>query len=102
MPLRVSFNLDDADLQHLADVAQQRQAFARAQPADAIVAAAREVLDKGAKAQLADFVKERYSRLASMLDMLADAEWRLSDEDRLRVVNALACFSTPTNNAVAS
>jgi hypothetical protein len=102
MPLRVSFNLDDADLQHLAEVAQQRQAFARAQPADVIVAAAREVLDKGAKAQLADFVKERYSRLASMLDMLADAEWRLSDEDRLRVVNALACFSTPANNPPAS
>lgn len=95
MPLRVSFDLDDADLQHLAEVAQQTQALARAQSADAIIAAAREVLDKGMQGHHADFVKERYSRLHSMLDMIGDAQWSLGEEDRQRVINALACFSTP-------
>ena len=71
--LRVSFNLDDADLQHFAEVAQQTQALARTQPEDAIVASAREVLERSAQAQLADFVKERYSRLRTMLDMVGDA-----------------------------
>jgi hypothetical protein len=94
--LRVSFNLHDADLQHFEEVAQQTQALARTQPEDAIVAAAREVLEKSAQSQQAEFVKERYSRLRAMLDMVADADWRLEGEDRQRLINALACFSAPS------
>jgi hypothetical protein len=97
--LRVSFNLHDADLQHFAEVAQQTQALARTQPEDAIIAAAREVIERSTQAQLADFVKERYSRLRTMLDMVADEDWRLSSADRQRVINALACFSAPTSGA---
>ena len=93
--LRVSFNLHDADLQHFAEVAQQTQALARMQPEDAIIASAREVLERSAQSQVADFVKERYSRLRAMLDMVADEDWKLSGEDRQRVINALACFSAP-------
>ena len=43
--VRVSFNLDDADLEHLAAIAQQTQLRARSEPADAIIAGAREVLE---------------------------------------------------------
>jgi hypothetical protein len=99
--LRVSFNLDDRDVQHLVDVAQRRQALARTQSAEAIIAAAREVLDKASQAQLADFVKERYSRLRTMLDMVDDPQWQLGGEDRQRAINALACFSAPTAAAAA-
>jgi hypothetical protein len=102
MPLRVSFNLDDADLQHFEEVALQTQALARQQPADAIIAAARELLERGMQAQPAEFVKERYSRLRAIVDMALDAEWRLRDEDRQRVINALACFSArPTAGSPA-
>jgi hypothetical protein len=100
--LRVSFNLDDRDVQHLADVAERRQALARSQSADAIIASAREVLEKSTQAQLADFVKERYSRLRTMLDMVADPQWQLSGEDRQRVLNALACFTEPATPAAAT
>ena len=99
MPLRVSFELGDADLQHLAEVAQERQSAARSQPSDLIVAAAREVYLKGAQAQMADFVKERYSRLGTLLEMVDDGEWRLSQDDSQRLVNALACFSVPASGA---
>ena len=58
MPLRVSFELGDADLQHLAEVAQERQSAARSQPVAGIVAAAREVFMKGSQSQLADFVRD--------------------------------------------
>ena len=99
MPFRVSFELGDADLQHLAEVAQVRQSAARAQPIEHIVAAAREAYLKGSQAHFADFVKERYSRLGTMLEMVDDAEWRLSQEDSQRLVNALACFSEPASGA---
>jgi hypothetical protein len=100
--LRVSFSLDEGDLQHLVDVAQRRQEQARGRSADAIIAAAREVLEKGAQAQLADFVKERYSRLRAMLEMIEDPDWQLGPEDRQRTLNALACFSAPAPGGSAT
>jgi hypothetical protein len=95
MPFRISFKLDDADLQHFAEVALQTQALARQQPEDATIAAARELLERGVQAQPAEFVKERYARLRTILDMAVDPDWRLSTEDRQRVLNALAAFSSP-------
>lgn len=99
MHFKVSFKLGDADLQHLAEVAQVRQSAARAQPVERTVAAAREVYAKGSQAHLADFVKERYSRLGTLLEMVDDAEWRLSREDSQRLLNALACFGEPASGA---
>jgi hypothetical protein len=99
--LRVSFNLDDADLQHFAEVAQQTQAMARQTPEEAIIAAAREVLEKSSQSQVAEFVKERYSRLRSMIDMVVDPDWQLGAEDRQRLINALACFGAPSTTAGA-
>jgi hypothetical protein len=97
MPLRLSFDLGDGDLQHFEQVAQQTQAIARSQPADAIIAAAREVLERGVQSHSADFVKERYARLQAMIEMASDPDWRLEGDDRQRVLNALACFSAPPN-----
>jgi len=100
--VRVSFNLDDADLEHLAAIAQQTQLRARSEPAEAIIAGAREVLETANRAQLAGFVKERYSRLEAMLQMVEDAQWGLSAEDRQRTLNALACFGSSSSAAAAA
>jgi hypothetical protein len=99
MPLRVSFSLHDEDLRHLEAVAQQTQALAREQPAEAIIAAARVVLEQGENAHVAQFVRERFARLRGMVDMATDADWQPRDEDRQRVLNALACFSAPSSGA---
>lgn len=93
MPLRISFNLGDADLRHFEEVAQQTQASARLRSAEDIVAAARDVLESAERAQLAEFVKERFARLRAILEMAMDADWILSPEDSQRTLNALACFS---------
>ncbi|HEX7115549.1 MAG TPA: hypothetical protein VF193_10505 [Steroidobacter sp.] len=93
--LRVSFNLDEEALRHFAEVAQQTSAHARAQSPESVVAAARRVLEKAASAELPGFMKERYSRLETLLEMLADEDWALAPEDRQRVLNALACSTTP-------
>jgi hypothetical protein len=97
MPIRLSFNLRDGDLQHFEQVAQQTQAIARAQPAEATIATAREVLERGAQSQGAQFVKERYSRLHTIIEMVSDPDWRLEADDLQRAINALACFSAPTS-----
>ena len=69
--LRISFKLGDADLQHFEQVAQQTQAIARTLSAQAIIEAARAMLDQAEQAQLAQFVKERFSRLRLMLEMVS-------------------------------
>jgi len=95
MSLRISFELREADLRHFEELAQQTQSFARMRTAESIVISAREVLESGERAQLADFVKERFARLRAMLDMATDPEWQASGEDQQRLINALACFSAP-------
>lgn len=95
MSLRISFELRDADLRHFEELTQQTQSFARTRSAEEIIAAAREVLENGERAHLAEFVKERFSRLRAMLEMATDADWKASGEDQQRVINALACFSAP-------
>ncbi|HEY6642346.1 hypothetical protein [Povalibacter sp.] len=92
MPLRISFNLGDEDLRHYETVAQQTQAAARQRSAEIIVAAARQVFEEAQRAQQAEFVRERFSRLGSMLDMAIDPDWPLGAEDSQRLINALACF----------
>jgi len=94
-PLRVSFNLDDADLQHFAEVVQQTHAMVRQRAAQEIIAAARQVLEESEQAQLAEFLVQRLRRLRLMLEMVSDADWRLSPEDSQRLLNALACFGAP-------
>ena len=100
-PLRVSFNLDDADLQHFAAVVQQTHAMARRRSAQDIIAAARKVLEDSEQAQLADFLVQRQQRLRSMLEMACDADWRVAPEDSQRLLNALACFGTPAPQGAA-
>jgi len=102
MPLRLSFNLRDEDLRHFEAVAHQTQALARQRPAEAIIAAAREVLEQGERAHVAEFVRERFVRLRAMLDMATDEDWQPREEDRQRVLNALACFSAPADGAAAT
>jgi hypothetical protein len=94
MPLRVSFDLQDADLRHFAEVVQHTKAMARECAAHDIIAAARQVLLDLEQAQLADFLVQRRDRLRLMLEMVADPDWRLSAEDSQRLLNALACFAT--------
>jgi len=102
MPLRVSFNLGDDDLRHFEEVAQQTQAIARERSPEEIIDAARRVLETGEGVHVAAFVRERFVRLRSMINLVTDAEWQPRTEDRQRVINALACFSAPAANSSAS
>ncbi len=101
MPLRISFNLRDDDLRHYEAMAQQTQAAARQRSAQDIVAAARQVLEAAQRAQQAVFVRERFSRLASLIDMAVDPDWPLGAEDSQRLINALACFGSTEAGASA-
>lgn len=93
MSLRVSFELQESDLEHFRLIMQAaRQAAAHAAPED-IVAAAQQLLDSIDRAGAPTFISGQLNKLESMIEMLSDIDWRLPHDDASRVLNALAYFS---------
>ena len=93
--LKVEFELSEADL----DFFRARLAKAR----DARVADDEAVILEGVAAMRKQaltakppaFVLSRLDRLAPLVAMLSDGDWRLAGEDRTRVLDALAYFADP-------
>jgi len=97
MTLRISFELDDDDLTHFRLIMRQaRNSAARYSPEE-IVANAEHQLGKIESSNVPQFIRERLDKLAVMIQMLTDHEWRLPNRDSTRVLNALAYFSEPEN-----
>lgn len=95
MSLRVSFELDESDLEHFRLIMRNaRKAAARLSPEE-IVEAAQQLLKTIDAADAPAFIKERLVKLRLMIDMLQDIEWRLPHQEANRVLNALAYFSEP-------
>ena len=93
--MRISFELDDNDLQHFRLIMNEaRKTASRLSPED-IVAAAEHLLVEVPKADAPGFIIDRLERLRLMINMLSDIEWRLPHQDATRVLNALAYFAEP-------
>ncbi len=95
MSLRVSFDLDESDLEHFRLIMRSaRQAAARLTPEE-IVAAATNLLEKIEASGAPGFIASRLEKLRLMIEMLSDLDWRLPHDEANRVLNALAYFSEP-------
>lgn len=93
--MRISFELDDGDLDHFRLIMNEaRKAARRMQPED-IVAAAEDLLTEVPASGAPGFITERLERLRLMIRMLSDLDWRLPHQDATRVLNALAYFAEP-------
>jgi uncharacterized membrane protein YkvA (DUF1232 family) len=95
MSLRVSFELEESDLKHFRLIMKEARKAAANTKAEAIVAAAKELLARVDSARVPAFIRERLTSIEVMIAMLADHEWRLPAPESTRVLNALAYFSEP-------
>jgi len=96
MPLDITFTLSDQDLSHFqAIVNKAKSAMQDEQTAEAIEAAARQLVTDAKGGDLPDFIGDRLAKLEVIIDMVGDEEWQLSDEDRNRVLGALVYFCDP-------
>ena len=93
--MRISFELDDNDLQHFRLIMNEARQAARRLPPEDIVAAAEELLRQAPESGAPGFIVERIKKLRLMIRMLSDIEWRLPHQDSTRVLNALAYFTEP-------
>lgn len=62
---------------------------------EAIEEAARQLITDARSGELPEFISERIEKLEVVINMVSDTEWRLSEEDRSRVLGALVYFCDP-------
>jgi uncharacterized membrane protein YkvA (DUF1232 family) len=95
MRLKVSFDLEEDDLNHFRLIMKEaRKAAARSSPED-IIEGASSLLTQVGTIAVPHFIRERLEKLELMIRMVSDAEWRLPQQEAVRVLNALAYFSEP-------
>jgi len=93
MPVKVTFELSDPDLEHLREVMLVAREKARGASEDTLLASARRLAAETRKRRLPGFVASRLASLESLVQMLEDADWSLSGAYRDRVLGALAYFA---------
>jgi len=97
MPLAISFELSDRDLEHFNQALAKARASAGSKSADEIIAAASRLLIEADKVEVPDFIAERLDRLDALIAMSRDEGWHLPEEDRQRVLSALVYFADPSD-----
>ncbi|MEZ5545794.1 MAG: YkvA family protein [Lysobacteraceae bacterium] len=97
MPLSISFELSDQDIEHF--VAAQRAATQKAgqKSSEEVIAAGINLLEDARKTRVPDFISQRLEKLDDLIAMLRDEGWHLPEEDRNRVLAALVYFADPAD-----
>ena len=95
MSLQISIDLSDSDLQFFVDASKRAQQKAANLSEQQITAAASKLLGDSASKSIPEFIRARLTKLEAMINMVNDTGWALADEDRKRVVSALAYFAEP-------
>lgn len=96
MPLDITFTLSDQDLEHFQTIVDKaKKAIAGSESGSSIEAAARQLIVDAKSTDLPEFIAERLSKLEVVINMVGDAEWQLSEEERNRVLGALVYFCDP-------
>jgi len=96
MPMEISFELTDSDLNFFRKALKQSRLAVRDADEAEIIDAVRVVLDEIRQNEpLPDFVSRRIPELESLISMLVDEEWRLPEADRERLLATFIYFADP-------
>jgi uncharacterized membrane protein YkvA (DUF1232 family) len=90
MPLTVTLEISDRELEHFRSVlVSARQRASRRTPRE-IVLAARAAVERLRNGSRSPFVEKRLHKVNTLIGMLEDPEWRLPDRERRRVLDGLS------------
>ena len=95
MPLSISFELSDRDLEHVNSAIKAATFAAGSKSAEEVMTAAGKLVESATETVLPDFILERLDKLDALIAMLRDEGWQLPEEDRSRVLSALVYFADP-------
>jgi uncharacterized membrane protein YkvA (DUF1232 family) len=95
MTLSITIDLSDNDLDHFQEVLKRAQDNAQRLAPTEVTDAARKLIEGAAQVKVPEFIGQRLAKLGSLIDMVHDEGWAMSDEDKARVLTALAYFADP-------
>ena len=95
MALRVTFELEDKDLEYFRAQMKRVRDSAQRTSETTVIASAEGMIKEVSESNVPSFVLQRVERLQVLIDMLRDGEWSLTDSERENVVAALAYFADP-------
>ena len=97
MPIQITFELSDTDLDYFRNAMRDAQAKMRGRDEKSILAGARKQARELRGLAVAQFVTDRLQELDSLARMLEDADWKLEGSHRRRVLDALSYFADPSD-----
>ena len=93
--MRIVLDLSDKDVRYFRSCLQTVKKGALSSDESLVLKAAADLMAQVAAAEAPEFVQDRISKLALLVQMLEDTRWRLTGPDRARVLNVLAYFVDP-------
>ena len=97
MPIQITLELSDADLDYFRGAMREAQAKMRGRDERMVLAGARHLARQALGLTLPDFVRERLRELDALTRMLEDPDFQLEGPHRKRVIEALAYFADPSD-----
>jgi len=95
MPMEITFELSDDDLEYFRQVMLEARSKQGDLEEARIIEDARQLLAQVWQSETSDFIRERMSRLETLIGMVVDEGWGMESEDRTHVLEALSYFSEP-------
>ena len=93
--MRIVLDLSDKDVRYFRSCLQTVKRGSLSADESVVLKAAADLMVQVAAAEAPEFVQDRISKLALLVQMLQDTRWRLTGPDRARVLNVLAYFVDP-------
>ncbi|WP_299074269.1 DUF1232 domain-containing protein [uncultured Paraglaciecola sp.] len=97
MPIQISFELSDSDLDHFRTMMKVAMEKASQFPPAEVLTKARAVCSQMEQANLPDFVKVRMESLETLISALEDPEWLMPEDEKNEILTSLAYFSEPND-----
>ena len=95
MAFRITIELSERDLRQFRRELDRARDSVRIADDEEILSAARDLAASLRSSKLPDFVAERFGKLETLLQMLADPDWNLGSRERGPVLAALAYLCDP-------
>jgi uncharacterized membrane protein YkvA (DUF1232 family) len=97
--MRVVIDLSDEDLEHFRAAMRRAKEAAGHLSASEITGAAMQLLEETMGIRVPEFVSSRMKRLGTLVGMVHDTNWGITDDERKEILSALTYFSDP-NDAI--
>ena len=95
MALEFTITIQDDDLPVFMDAMKRAEERASGKTAEQILVEAEKTFVSASATNMPEFVSSRLSGVENLIAMVRDVGWGLADEDRNRIVSALAYFADP-------